>query len=335
MRPFYYSTHSPVYNKPFLVEHWKRIDDTVYPYADGPLWVSNIGRFYNEHINSIIEPHVYKYKNKNRVELYVNIKVKRPGENIKYVSVACHILVMNAFAPTANPELEVNHINGDTTRNDLYNLAWCTNAENIRFAYMNGQMTYKDKDGNIRVKSILMPEDLDKICNLIIDGKAYSEISKLTGVRYQTIHSIHQGRTYKEYYDKYNLKDVPIPKEQIPMDDETIFKIADMLMDGNSTRKVAKEIGCSSSTVQLIREGYLYKDKLKEYDLTSLRSKPPKDYLTDEQKKLVKSFIDKNKNKYRYTGPLYRDALNSIGYKTGNRLYPSLMNYMNNLYSNN
>lgn len=334
MRPFYYSTYSPIWNKPFIYEQWKRVDNTVYPNADGPIWVSNTGKFYDERVNSIIEPRVRTYKDKNRQELYVDIKIIIPGENVQYVSVPCHILVMNAFAPTDNPNLEINHINGDTTKNDLYNLSWCTNADNIKFAYMNGQMKYTDKNGKVKIKSILMPEDLDRVCSLIIEGKTYGEISELTGVRYQTIISIHQGRTYKDYYDKYNLKNIPVPKEPT-MSDETIFKIADLLMSGTSTRKTANIVGCSPSTVQSIREGSLFKDKLSGYNFDSLKTKPSKDYLTSDQKKLVKIFVNENKDKYKYSGPLYRDALNSIGYKTGNRLYPALLHYMENLCSNN
>lgn len=332
MRPFYYSTHSPIWNKPFIYEEWRRIDDTIYPNADGPLWVSNTGKFYDERTNSIIEPSVRCFNNINRKESYVNIKVAIPGKNIKYVSVSCHVLVMRAFYPTDDPNLEINHINGDSTKNDLFNLAWCTNAENIKFAYMNGQMTYTDKDGNVMVKSILMPEEVDKVCELIREGKTYGEISRLTGVRYQTILSIHQGRTYKEYYEKYNLKDIPIPKEPT-MDDETIFNIADLLMEGNSSRKVANMVGCSTSTVQGIRDGYLFKDKLKDYDFESLRTKSRKDYLTDEQKILVRQFVRDNKDKYRYPGPLHRDALRSIGYETSDRLFPALRHYMEKLCS--
>lgn len=334
MRPFYYSTHSPIWDKPFIYEQWKRVDNSVYPNADGPIWVSNTGKFYDEDVDSIIEPTVRDFNRINRKETYVNIKIVSPEGDIKYISVSCHILVMRAFNPTNDPDLEINHINGDPTKNDLYNLSWCTNAENIRFAYMNGQMTYTDKNGNVNIKSILMPEEVDKVCKLIREGKTYGEISRLTGVRYQTIVSIHQGRTYKEYYEKYNLKDIPIPKEPT-MDDETIFKIADLLMEGYSNRKVSKIIGCSTTVVQYIRNGYLFKDKLKDYDLESLRKKPQKEYLTDKQKILVRKFVKDNKDKYRYPGPLYRDALRSIGYEAKDKLSSPLLHYMETICSNN
>ena len=44
MKPFIYANRSPVYNKPFIQEEWKRVDATIYPGADGPCWVSNFGR---------------------------------------------------------------------------------------------------------------------------------------------------------------------------------------------------------------------------------------------------------------------------------------------------
>ena len=48
IRPFYYSNRSPYFNNPFIVEEWIYVDNKIFKYANGPCWVSNIGRVYNQ-----------------------------------------------------------------------------------------------------------------------------------------------------------------------------------------------------------------------------------------------------------------------------------------------
>jgi hypothetical protein len=57
--------------------------------------------------------------------------------NRKYMSV--HRIVMLAHSPIDNPsEMTVNHKGGNKNNNDISNLEWTTNLENMRHAYKNG-----------------------------------------------------------------------------------------------------------------------------------------------------------------------------------------------------
>ena len=332
MKPFYYSTRSPVYNKPFIFEKWVAITDSIVRGADGSILVSNTGKFFDNVSKQYITPIIREFYDINRKQAYVNIPTVIDGYK-KYKSIDCHILVMRSFYPNDNPEMEINHINGDTLRNDVYNLSWCTNFENLRFAYMNGQMTYRDKDGNINVKHILDPDTLDTICKLIREGKTYNEISKITGVSYQKIFSIHHKRTYQDYYNKYNLQEIPYPKENNTIPDDILFSIANRIMEGIPDRKIAEEFGCSPSTIKSIKNREVYFDKLKEYNFESVRKNPSKEYLTEEKKEQFFKFINDNKDKYKRKGLLYRDGIRSLGINTPNRLYPSMRGYINRILS--
>jgi hypothetical protein len=49
-----------------------------------------------------------------------------------------HRLVAIAFIPTEEGRVFVNHIDGNRLNNDVNNLEWCTNAENMNHAYETG-----------------------------------------------------------------------------------------------------------------------------------------------------------------------------------------------------
>ncbi len=51
-----------------------------------------------------------------------------------------HQLVMHAFKPNDNPELEVNHINFDKKCNEISNLEWCTRSQNMLHFYAHKKL---------------------------------------------------------------------------------------------------------------------------------------------------------------------------------------------------
>lgn len=48
-----------------------------------------------------------------------------------------HKLVMLTFSKTQKRRTFINHLDGNKQNNDISNLEWCTNSENIRHAYNN------------------------------------------------------------------------------------------------------------------------------------------------------------------------------------------------------
>lgn len=107
------------------MEIWKKIDGFE------NYEVSNLGRvkslqrwsgtkFYKR------EQIMKLYQNKKNGYIYVSLSKDNKAKNIRV-----HILVAKSFIQNPNNYLQVNHIDGDKTNNNVSNLEWCDCSQNI------------------------------------------------------------------------------------------------------------------------------------------------------------------------------------------------------------
>ena len=267
-KPFYYSTTSPASNKPFIKEEWKLIDDSVIPNAIPMYEVSIFGKVRNVNTKYEITPYKHKRSKSDKYDYFVKIPLKTGG----YFHISTARLILVAFFPIQNMKsMEVNHIDGDTDNMSPYNLSWCTHAENVRFAYMNGQCSDANT-GKVRYLS-LSNEQLEQICTMIRDGYTYNQIANAVGVIYQVPYRIHKGEIYRDWRDKYDLQNVPIPHEKIKLSDEILSDICMRLLAGESCKSIAKIYNLSPTTISAIRQGKNHPDYYRRFNLESLKHK--------------------------------------------------------------
>lgn len=306
-RPFYYSTKSPVANKPFLREEWKLIDDSIISGSTGIYEISNSGKVRYQTTHYEIEPQKQKRAKSNKYDYFVDI----PLINGKYYHVSVARLLMITFYPIDDiKHMEVNHINGDTDNISPYNLSWCTHAENVRFAYMNGQCSYANT-GESRYLS-LSNDQLIKICTMIREGYNYNQIANEVGVIYQVPYRIHKGEIYKDWRDKYNLQNIPIPQERLELSDEILCDICNRLLSGEKCNDIAKIYNLAPSTISAIRNGTNHPEYYKRFNLKVLKTRNTT-RLSPAQKQLMVGFVKDNESIYDSKNDLYRDALRFVG----------------------
>lgn len=118
--------------------------------------------------------------------------------NGKFTYPRVHRLVASAFIPNPDNKLEVNHIDGDKSNNNVNNLEWCTKSENMRHAYKTGLMY---KKGKRLLRHKLNISDVIEIKNMLKSGRfTQLEIATKYGVAKSTIGSINIGQRWKDVY---------------------------------------------------------------------------------------------------------------------------------------
>lgn len=104
-----------------------------------------------------------------------------------------HRLVAIAFLPKEEGKEFVNHKDGDKTNNNVTNLEWCTNMENVQHAYNLG---LKKRSYTITKKEKIKLNDFD--IELIRSGKLkINQLSKIYHRHRVTIRKIINFETYK------------------------------------------------------------------------------------------------------------------------------------------
>lgn len=85
-----------------------------------------------------------------RIRLFVNGK----GENK-----SLHRLVAQAFIPNPETKPFINHLNNDPSDNRVENLEWCTQSENVIYAYKQGRAVGPrgEKNGSSKLKAWMIP----------------------------------------------------------------------------------------------------------------------------------------------------------------------------------
>lgn len=121
---------------------------------------------------------------------YATVAIQLNGKRKKF---QLHYLVARAFCDGYEPDLCVNHINGDKTDNRPSNLEWVTRSQNSKHAWATGLVnlrgerspSHKLTSGQVRI-----------IRRLLRLGATSNELSVLVGVSGNVITGIRDGKRW-------------------------------------------------------------------------------------------------------------------------------------------
>jgi hypothetical protein len=113
--------------------------------------------------------------------------------NNKFKLLQVHRIVWEAFFGKIKEGMQINHIDGNKTNNNLNNLEVVTPKENTQHAWRNGLS--KKVYGRQTSNCILDFEQVKQIRKLYQDGKKQTELSEMFGVHQTNIHYIVKGKT--------------------------------------------------------------------------------------------------------------------------------------------
>ena len=96
----------------------------------------------------------------------------------KSTKIALHRLLATAFIPNPDNKRTVNHIDHNKLNNDLANLEWSTDSENIAHSY-----TSKTRGSSLKLSN----QDLKEIAKEFFSGASLTELAKKHGVSTATL----------------------------------------------------------------------------------------------------------------------------------------------------
>lgn len=152
-----------------------------------PYYVTKEGRVYSEFSQKFL---TVSYDKDGYSKVRMSSKDLPNGKQHLY---SVHRLVLENFNPVENMiNLQVNHIDGDKTNNNITNLQWVTCKENIHHAIEN----------NLRAKingsAKLSESDVIEIIGRLLSKESYSSICKDFDVHKETIARIKRKDSWTE-----------------------------------------------------------------------------------------------------------------------------------------
>ena len=154
-------------------------------------------------------------------------------------SLTVHRLVAIAFIPNPENKPEVNHKDGIKYHNEISNLEWSTEKENVIHSYATGLHENRATGENHGMNKYTVYQ-ITKVCELLEENKkTYKEISKITGVPTSTIQDIMLKKYWNHISDKYIVErySVKAYKYMDPEIKDRIIELAKVCNDPTTIRK--------------------------------------------------------------------------------------------------
>ena len=124
-----------------------------------------------------------------KVSFYINGKFKR---------LLVHRLVLMMFKPIENMDkLQVNHIDGNKQNNNINNLEWVTQKDNMAHAWKTGLCKNSAPCGNKAHHRKISTEIVSCIRKDLEDGLSYQQIANKYNISKSTVYQIKHSITWK------------------------------------------------------------------------------------------------------------------------------------------
>ena len=125
-------------------------------------------------------------------------------------------------------------------------------------------------------KTKFTDEEVENICKMIDSGKySLPEISKNTGITYQTVRNIYYGTCRRNISSKYNFMKTdknPLYEQKRDM----VIQICDLLDSGLNTKEVSEKMNVPRTLVRNIMAGTTWKDISSDYNFIKNKKKRKK-----------------------------------------------------------
>lgn len=204
-----------------------------------PYVISNDGRVFN--INTGHELKYYQNSNNYYgVSLY-------DEEKKRSMFHAVHRMVAETFIPNPAQFEVVNHLDNDKTNNNVENLEWTTQSENLKYAHKQGRTN--NKSGEECHLTKYSDEQIREVCELLQAGYRNKDIAKMTDVPKSYISDIRNREWRKDISKDYTWETIKFEDRRgskaagATIDEEVAKKICKLIQKGLGNKEIANKIG--------------------------------------------------------------------------------------------
>ena len=192
----------------------------------------------------------------------------------KSYTILLHRLVALAFIPNPDNKPEVNHKDGDKSRNMAFNLEWCTESENLIHAYKTGLKTVKT--GENSHKSKISEKTAIRICELLEDNiLTLKEISDETSCSKSTIRNILNKKSWLEVSSRYDISRYNVREStngNKRMTESLAINICEDISSGEYTlREISSKYHIPYGRVNDIKQRNTWQRVSKDYDFSNYK----------------------------------------------------------------
>lgn len=233
----------------YMDERWKPIY-----YAPG-YWVSNKARVYS----AISESFIYGSPLRSG---HIGVSLQINGKRVhKYL----HRLVAEAFVPNPNNCPEVRHLDDDPSNNEVWNLEWGDQYDNVQDSIRNGHFRYFTRDdierANASRRTPVVAVHLKSGKKMFFESQ--NEAARQLGVSQSSVHDIIYGRkrscngyyfAFQKEFDntfdhtKYSYKQLGLPIQAVNITTGEVRVYS-------NARQASCDLGISEGGISLVLNG--------------------------------------------------------------------------------
>lgn len=208
----FYNNKNKIVIPSFFDETWVPLNTQLYPNILPVYWISSKARIYNESTNRFIKKRCLDPLKSEAPYYKANLQVRINNKNYSDVFLV-HRLMMASFYPIDNMEVMlVNHKDGNKLNDELENLEWVTNSENIIHAYKTG--LFKPIYGEKHCCATLTERDVQDIVKLLLSRKyTHKEIANKIGTTVSIVDSIAARGSWKHITESVDMSSL---KQRLP-----------------------------------------------------------------------------------------------------------------------
>ncbi len=183
---------------------------------------------------------------------YATVHLK-PNNKGKRVTV--HRLVALTFIPNPNNFACIDHLDSNKLNNNVENLEWVSQNENVRRCIERGR--FSSKKGELGSKAKLTENQVREIYQRMSDGESTSALAKEYGVKYNAIQAIFSGVNWSHLglTPRFKGKAKGENSGNSKLTNKQSDEVKLLLSNGIKASEIAKRFNVSKSCIQHIKMG--------------------------------------------------------------------------------